>query len=189
MAETERGLMPPFPILLGIDEYNELPNDGKTYQIIDGVLYVNPAPVPRHQRVSKNLQFQLMLQLEKTGLGEIYNAPIDVILDKHTIVQPDLLFIRADRLNIVGEKNIQGPPDLVVEILSPSTRRTDVLIKSVSYARHQIPRYWLVDPAIDRIDAHLLADGSYRLEQTAQGAELLQPAGFPTLQLDLGAIF
>ena len=115
--------MPQGHFKLSLAEYLELPNDGKRYEILDGDLYATPAPVTRHQRISKKLQTALILALEETGLGEVYDAPIDVLFDEHSIAQPDIIFIRAERLKIIGEKRIEGPPDLVVEIFSPSTRR------------------------------------------------------------------
>ncbi len=177
------------PTLYDYEAYSALPSDGKIYQIIDGELYVNPAPAPRHQVVSANLHLSLMLQLVQTGQGKVLAAPIDVVLDERTVVQPDLLFIRTERLGIVGEKCIEGPPDLVVEILSPSTRRTDVLIKGPAFARRGIPHYWIVDPAVDRIEFHVLEDGAYRLDHTARHPETHAPAGFPGLSLALAEIF
>jgi Uma2 family endonuclease len=181
--------IPPGRIRLSIDEYMELPNDGKRYEILDGDLFVTPAPSPRHQKVSRKLQFFLMLALERPGLGEVYDAPIDVILSRHDIFQPDLVFIRRENLHIVGAKNIQGVPDLLVEILSPSTRRTDVLLKSRVYARFRVPAYWIVDPDIDRIELFELEGESYRAAQVASRPEVLRPAAFPDLEIPLDEVF
>src|SRR5262249_4930415 len=95
-----------------LDAYLELPDDGKRYQVLDGNLEVTAAPTPRHQKVSQRLESLLILELQNPGKGEVYHAPIEVIFDHYNIVQPDLLFIRSDRLSIVGEKSIQGAPDL-----------------------------------------------------------------------------
>jgi len=176
-------------IRLGIDEYMELPNDGKRYQIIDGVLDVTPAPNTKHQGASKKLEWSLITALEKTGLGYVFDAPIDVVLDPHNIVQPDLIFVRKERADIITVANIQGAPDLVIEILSPSTRRTDVLIKSELYARFGVPLYWIVDPDLERIETYRLVDKAYEQMQVATAPSILEPVGFPGLQIDLREIF
>ncbi len=181
--------IPPGPIKLSIDEYMELPNDGKRYQILDGVLDVTPAPNPRHQRVSRRLQWHLMEALERTGRGEVFDAPTDVILDRHNVVQPDLIFIPKDRLGIIGEKNVQGVPDLVIEILSPSTRRTDVLVKSEIYARFGVPHYWVVDPDIDRVEIYRLAGKAYQSVRTASAPAVLEHEDFPGLRIPLAEVF
>jgi Uma2 family endonuclease len=182
--------IPPGRFKLTYEEYAELPNDGKRYEIIDGDLYVNPAPVPKHQKVSRRLQLCLMLQLEEKGLGEVFNAPIDVVLDKHTIVQPDLIFIRKDRLEeLVGSKYIQGPPDLVVEILSPSSRRSDVLLKSRTYASFGVHSYWIADPDIDRLELFTLDNAGYMLQQQANAPDIVEPKDFSGLRVDLSDVF
>jgi Uma2 family endonuclease len=189
MTSAAVPIIPPGPIKLTIDEYMELPNDGKRYQILDGELNVTPAPNTRHQRISKRLERVLLFALEETGLGEIFYAPVDVILDGHNILQPDLVFVCKERMNIIGPANIQGAPDLVIEILSQSTRRTDVLVKSEIYARFGVPSYWIVDPEIDRIDLYNLASGTYQLAQTASAPSLLEPQEFPGFKLELREIF
>jgi Uma2 family endonuclease len=106
--------IPPGPFKLTVEDYMELPNDGKRYEILDGDLYVSPPSTPRHQRVSKRLLHSLVRALEEPGLGEVFDAPI--VLDEFTVAQPDLVFIAVDGVAVVGEKNIAGPPALVVEI-------------------------------------------------------------------------
>ncbi|MHB8879399.1 MAG: Uma2 family endonuclease [Myxococcaceae bacterium] len=181
--------MPPGRFKLTVDEYMELPNDGKRYQILDGELDVTPAPSPRHQKISRKLQVILMRALEETGLGEVYNAPIDVILDKHNVIQPDLVFIRKERMEMVGPKNIQGVPDLLVEILSPSTRRTDVLVKSRIYASFGVPSYWIVDPDLDRLELFRLEAGTYVSAGLYSSPAVVTPAEFPGLEIPLAKVF
>ncbi len=106
-------------------DYLELPDDGKRHEILDGELFVTASPLVQHQRVSKRIQRVLLRGLEDTGLGEIFYAPMDVLLDDHNVLVPDLLFVSRDRLEFVGEKYLAGPPDLVVEIASPSTGKRD----------------------------------------------------------------
>src|SRR5207245_9915804 len=100
-------------------DYVELPDDGKQYEILDGELFVSPAPVPRHQAVSRNLLLILGRFVADHRLGTIFYAPIDLILAENTIAQPDLLFIPAGRASILTERPDEGPPAPVDETLSP----------------------------------------------------------------------
>jgi Uma2 family endonuclease len=176
-------------IKLSLDEFLELPNDGKRYQILDGELDATPAPSLRHQRVSGRLYALLKQQLEDRGLGEVFATPVDVVLDRTNIVEPDLVFVSQARAGILTELRIEGAPDLIIEILSPSSRRTDVIVKSELYARFGVQHYWTVDPDIDRIEAFALAERSYKLVATAQSPrELVLEAPAP-LRLPLAEIF
>ncbi|MGH7898466.1 MAG: Uma2 family endonuclease, partial [Candidatus Binatia bacterium] len=139
MGSTSERL-PPGP--LTYEDYAELPDDGKQYEILDGELFVSPAPVPRHQRVSRNLLRVLDDHVRGHELGEVLVSPIDVILAPTTIAQPDLLFIRTGRGAIVTERAVEGPPDLVIEILSPSSNRKDRTTKAAVYARFGVAHYW-----------------------------------------------
>ena len=133
--------IPPGPIKLTYEDYVDLPDDGRRYEILDGELEVSPAPAPRHQSVSLNLLRILDRHVEERGLGRLYYAPIDVILAPTTIVQPDLLFIAAGRESIVTGKAIEGPPDLMVEIISPWSGRRDRVAKATLYARYGVRHY------------------------------------------------
>jgi len=176
MLPTPGPSIPPGPRKLSVDELEFLPSDCKRYQIMDGELDVTPAPSPRHQRISRRLQRLLEDGLAEGGRGEVFNAPIDVVLDRYNVVQPDLAFVSAERAGIVGEKAIEGPPDLVVEILSPATRRTDVLVKSELYARFGVAWYLIVDPEIDRVEVFRMAGRSYELLRVGQGPNELELA-------------
>src|SRR5436309_59662 len=134
--------IPPGPIKLTYEDYVDLPDDGKRYEILDGELEVSPAPAPRHQAVSRNLLFILHGHIHPRRLGSVYHAPIDVLLANTSIVQPDLVFIAAGRESIVTKRAIEGPPDLMVEILSPWSIRRDRVAKAALYARFGIRCYW-----------------------------------------------
>ena len=108
---------------LTYEDYLSLPDDGRRYEILDGELAVTASPTTLHQRVSRNLEFLLHREVQARGLGEVFDAPVDVILDESTVVVPDLAFVSKDRSSIVGERAIEGAPDLTVEILSASTER------------------------------------------------------------------
>ena len=130
-----------------------MPDDGNRYEFIGGRLYVTPAPVTRHQRISKRLEMGLMSILEDAGHGELFRAPYLVEFPgTGDRVQPDILFVSNERRGIVGEKQVTGAPDLVVEILSPSTAHRDRGVKLDLYARHGVWEYWIVDPEDDVVD-------------------------------------
>lgn len=153
-------------------DYAALPNDGQRYELIEGAIVVTPSPTTRHQRLSRRLLRAMMQALEDKGLGEMFDAPMDVVLDAHTVVQPDLLFITTTRADIIQDR-IHGAPDVIVEILSQSTRRTDVRTKRDLYARHGVCHYWIVDPDVDRIDVYILDGSTYRLAKSAESPDTL----------------
>lgn len=109
-----------------------MPDDGRRHEIVEGDLFVSPSPKPRHQRVVGNV-YTLVRRLQDTGEGVVYTAPFDVVLDRYTVLEPDVLFIRTDRLGIVTDENVSGPPDLVVEVVSEGTRNTDLGPKLRAY--------------------------------------------------------
>ncbi|MBN1960348.1 MAG: Uma2 family endonuclease [Deltaproteobacteria bacterium] len=104
------------PLILTYDDYLRFPNDGKRYEIFEGEVEMNPAPLVIHQRISRKLEFILLTYIEKNNLGEIFDAPVDVILSRTNVVQPDLVFVAKERSSIIAERGIFGAPDLVVEI-------------------------------------------------------------------------
>ncbi len=142
-------------------EYRHAPSDGYRHEVIDGEVYMNPAPSPRHQTVSRRLQFQLYGQIELKGLGLVFDAPIDVELARHDIVQPDIVVLIGPNEKLVTATRIRGVPDLVVEILSPSNRDYDVDLKKKMYQRVRVPEYWVVDPEACRVTQFVLRRGKY----------------------------
>ena len=122
-----------------------MPDDGRRYELLEGDLLVSPSPNRRHQRVAGNV-FALVRRLQDAGLGEVYSAPFDVAFDRYTVFEPDVLFVRAERLEIVTDRNVSGAPDLVVEVLSESTRDADLGRKLRAYGKHGVGEYWAVDP-------------------------------------------
>ena len=147
------------------DDYARLPDDGKRYEVIRGELYMSAAPRPLHQRVITRLSFYLEGFLEDTGLGTAYVAPIDVILPEKLgdPVQPDIIFIRRERLQIVEDLNIQGAPELVFEVLSPSNPAHDRSLKYELYERAGVQEYWIIDPHERTVEIHGLRGGAYEL--------------------------
>ena len=143
------------------DDYVELPDDGQRYEVIDGNLFVTPAPVFAHQLVSGELYDLLRGWAKRRAGGVVAYAPVDVVLANDTIVQPDLLWIAQERIrSIVGDR-VTGIPDLVVEILSPSTARRDRHKKSEVYARFGAREYWIVDPEKRSVEIRSLQGGAF----------------------------
>jgi Uma2 family endonuclease len=147
---------------LGYAEYAAIPNDGRRHEIIDGEHYVNPAPDLYHQAVSKRLQYQLYTKIELAGLGTVYNAPCDVQLFEHDIVQPDLLVVIKSRSRILTPTRVKGSPDLLVEILSPSSQQYDRKTKKKLYRRAGVCEYWIVDPSEQSVQQLILQRNRYR---------------------------
>jgi len=145
------------------EDYLHFPED-KRYEIINGEVAVAPSPDKMHQDVSRNLEFVLWEFVKKNDLGLIYDAPFDVVLSDIDVVQPDIIFISKEKEDIVTEKNIQGAPDLVIEILLPSSRYRDKKIKGKLYKKFGIKEYWLVDPKKKQITVACF--GSTKKEST-----------------------
>ena len=131
---------------LTVAEYKNLPETGPRYQLIEGDLYMAPAPNRFHQDISRNLQRALDRYLEKNPVGVLYNAPFDVYLTDTDVFQPDLLVVLNPNRSILTDAGAEGPPDLVVEILSPKTRQLDLVNKKRVYARLGIKELWIIDP-------------------------------------------
>lgn len=132
----------PHPAALTYEDYLELPNDGKRHEILEGEHHVTPVPSSIHQGVVTRLIFFFHLQVRG---GFVYTSPIDVLLSRFSIVEPDICFVGEERLSLVSERGIEGAPDIVVEILSPSTARVDETTKRQIYAKYGVGEYWLVD--------------------------------------------
>lgn len=170
-------------------EYLELPPDGKLYQIIRGDLYMVPAPTTYHQEVAINLASILWNHVKKTGWGKIYSAPIDVVLTSTDIVQPDIVGISKERMGIVKEMGVFGAPDLIMEILSPSTHSIDVKLKKSLYERHGVFEYCLVYPDEKKVECFLLRQGSYTGPKVYLKDEEAGVVSVPGLKINLGEVF
>ena len=168
-------------VILTYKDYEALPADGRRYEIHDGELSVTPAPSPRHQRVIGDLYAILRQHVKSGGLGEVLLSPIDCILSDISIVQPDLLYLDPGRGSLVSNRGIEGPPTLVVEILSPSTAEIDRSTKLQLYARHGVPYYWIVDPEARAVEAYVLSEGVYQLSARVAGSEPASLPPFPDL--------
>src|SRR5438552_14841510 len=130
--------IPPGPIRLTYEDYVDLPDDGRRYEILDGELEVSPAPAPKHQAVSRNLLWIVHGHVQERGLGSVYYAPIDVILTDTSIVQPDLVCLAAARASLVSRRGLEGPPHLALEMLSSCAVRRARIAKAALCARYGV---------------------------------------------------
>lgn len=121
-------------------------DDDRRYELIEGELYMVPAPNFQHQTISRDLGVVLWKFVKKNNLGTVLYAPFDVVLSESDVVQPDIIFVSKGRLNLITEKNLRGAPDLAIEILSTSTRERDKLIKKRLYMEYGVKEFWIVDP-------------------------------------------
>jgi Uma2 family endonuclease len=170
-------------VALTYRDYAALPDDGRRYQILDGELFVTPAPGTRHQIISMRLSTQLHAHVTAQGLGLVLAAPADVILADTSIVQPDIVFVATDRQAVVSARGIEGAPTLGVEILSPTTADVDRRRKRDLYARYGVPYYWIVDADARVIEMYRLTAGGYEPLARPAGATLVAAEPFPGLAL------
>ncbi len=168
-------------------EYQLFPDNGMRHEIIDGDHYMSPAPSTKHQTVSRRMQFQLYTQIELSGQGQVFDAPTDVELSPHDIVQPDLLIVLQRNIRIVSTKRIRGVPDLIIEILSDSNPDHDRVLKLEMYQRVSVPEYWIVDPEEEFVEAYVLTDGRLKLIGTQR--ESIQIATMLGFEVDLNQVW
>ena len=147
-------------IKLTYEDYASIPDDGRRHEIIDGEHYVNPAPSFKHQIVIARLISALYIHVERHALGIVVPSPVDVVLGRHDIVQPDIIFISHARTHLVTPANLQGAPDLAIEVLSMN-RNYDEQVKFALYERAGIPEYWIVDPFADTVRVFRLSNRGY----------------------------
>ena len=179
----------PGKIVLTYEHLIEMPNDRQRYEIVDGELYVTAAPSTSHQAAVTNLTAILVVHVRAHRLGRVFTAPCDVILEDTTAVEPDIIFVAEARKDIILPLHIRGAPDLVVEVLSRWTARTDREVKRQAYARHGIPYYWLLDPDRQVFTANALVDGEYREVAVARENEQISADPFPDLVIELSEIW
>jgi Uma2 family endonuclease len=175
-------------IKLTYEDYAKTPDDER-YELIDGELLMVPSPNRPHQWTVIHLGTRLIAFVEENDLGEVYFAPFDVVLSDTNVVQPDVIFVSRERLGIITHANIQGAPDLVVEVRSPSTAYRDLTIKRRLYAEHGVKEYWMVDPEARTVTVLLLRDGVFEEVGIYRKGQVLSSTTLSGFTLNLDEIF
>lgn len=163
------------------------PDDGLRRELLQGELLVSPSPRVRHQRIVGRLHAQIAAHIDEHGGAEVLLAPMDVVLSNITVLEPDLLIVADRQSDIVTEMNIQGPPALVIEVLSDP--RVDRIRKRDLYARYGVPEYWIVDPDADRVEIYRLEGDQFRKPEIIEPGEDLTTPVLHGLTIDLAKIF
>lgn len=175
----------PVDIRLNYEDYCLLPNDGKRYEIIEGELFVTPAPNFLHQTIVTNLIYFLSSFLRDHPLGRVLVSPFDVVFSQFDVVEPDILYVSNARASVLTEKNIQGSPDLVVEVLSQSTAKIDRTTKLKLYARFNVEEYWIIDPEGPSAEVYRRAKEGLDLAEKLAAKDSITSPLFPGFNLGL----
>jgi len=170
-------------------EYAALPETGPRYQLIEGELEMSPSPNLRHHRIEARIYGGLKDFVHLHKRGEVFYAPVDVILSDEDVCQPDVFYVSEPRKSILALEGVRGAPDLCVEILSPSNRNLDLETKRVVYARHGVIEYWIVDPENDSITIYRLQENSRTPLRILSSGDALETPLLPGFSLPLAAIF
>lgn len=170
------------------EDYCNAPED-KRYELHDGDLVVVPAPKEQHQDTVGTIFIALSLFVRRLKLGRVYVAPFDIVFSNHDVVQPDVIFVSNERAHVITPDNIQGAPDLVVEVLSPSTAHRDRTFKRALYARHCVGEFWMVDTNDRTIEVLLLGSDGYETGATYGAGKVLTSPTLTDFTLKIDDIF
>jgi len=180
----------PQPKLLTYLDYVKLtPPDNGNFELLNGQIYFIASPKPSHQRISLRLSYFLAACVIPNNLGEIFTAPMDVVFTEYDTFQPDLLFITKEILNIIGENKIEGSPDLVVEILSPSNDANEMSYKRHIYESKGVKEYWLINVEKQMLTLYKQIDNELRWQKDIQKNEVLKSEIIQGFELELSNIF
>jgi Uma2 family endonuclease len=174
---------------LTVENYKILPETGPRYQLIEGDLYMAPAPNRFHQDIAFNLEHILRTYLDAQPIGKAYHAPFDVYLDDYNVFQPDILVVLNDRLSIFTDAGAEGAPDFVVEILSPKTARLDRDNKRRVYATSGVRELWIIAPEKRQIEVYLLQENATAPAASYGEQDRFESQLFPGLTFDAAKIF
>ena len=174
---------------VGYADLESMPDDGRRYEIHGGELVVVPSPRLGHQ-IAVGEVFSVLRDYAREAGGVALVAPFDIVFDEFDVVQPDVLFFRAERVHLLQpDAETRHAPDIVVEVLSPSTATTDRGRKMRMFARYGVPEYWIVDPIAPRIEIHALENGEYRATQVAAGDATAESVVLPGLRFKAARVF
>jgi Uma2 family endonuclease len=171
-------------------DLDALPDQVVLRELLEGEIFVNPSPTPRHQMVLSNLADAVRAHVRVRRLGVAVQAPLDVVFDEHNVAQPDLLFVPARRARkLATAKVVDVSPDLVVEVLSPSTQSRDRSRKLTIYQQHGVKHYWILDPEERSLEEYVRRRGSFQLAAHLLGDATFEPTVFPGLVIDLDQVW
>jgi Uma2 family endonuclease len=171
-----------------VEDYERLP-EGAPYQLIAGELIMTPSPTPFHQSIVLNIASILSPFVIRNRLGKVFVAPLDVYLSDEDIYQPDLIFIRADHAHGIRKDKLRIIPDLVVEVLSPSTAYYDFTRKKEMYCTHGVQEYWIIDPEMETVEIMVKRGEIYQTEAIMKKPALLESAMFPGFSMKIEDVF
>jgi Uma2 family endonuclease len=174
---------------LTVEDYRLLPETGPRYQLVEGDLFLSPAPNRFHQDISGNIYFLLREYLEEHPIGKLYEAPFDVYLDPINAHQPDIVFVSRANYHLLTDAGVEGAPDFIVEILSPKTAFLDKKSKRKVYARSGVKELWLVDPDTRTIQVYFLDRDPERPAATHSEKDTFTSPHFPGLKIRGARIF
>jgi len=164
MDDERRQVMAVPATLLQLKNYEDLqaiPDDGNRYELIFGEIVMSPSPRARHQQTIADLALAMRQFAREHRLGDVYFAPFDVKFSNVSVVQPDIFFLSVTNIRRLTQLFVDGAPDLVVEVLSPSNRAVDLIKKAALYLNYGVPEYWVVDPESESITVNVNVDGQY----------------------------
>jgi len=191
MAWSDDVKVPSSAVKLTYDDFLLFPDDGKRHELIDGEHYVTPAPNVGHQWVAGNLFGVIWTHLQSHPIGVVFMAPLDVVMSRHDVVEPDILYVSNERREqVMTPLNVQGAPDLVIEVASKSTRKRDETIKRRLYERGG-SEYWVVDPEIEVIRIYRREGERFgrAIELSREAGDVLTTPLLPGLRIALSRIF
>ncbi len=171
------------------EDYLKLPDDRNRYEIINGELVMTPAPKIAHVEAISNLMRELTSFVKENKLGKVYTASCDVLLGEENVVQPDILFIAKANKKVITEDNVKGAPDLIIEVLSPTTAYYDLIEKKELYEKFGVKEYWIVDPKKQWVEIYVLEDKKYKLHQRVEKSGEIRSLIIKGFKLALREIF
>jgi Uma2 family endonuclease len=165
------------------------PEDGRRYELYDGEVFVVPAPIPRHQIAQQRTIAALEAHVAAHG-GFVVGSPIDIVFSEHDVLQPDVVFFKADRQHLVDlDAPIRHVPDLCVEILSPTTASVDRGRKMQMFARYGVPEYWILDPKAGCVEVYQLVEGAYSFVAAGKHDDRIESPSIAGLTIIASALF
>jgi Uma2 family endonuclease len=177
-------------IKMSAQQFMQLGEDppGVKLELVDGEIAVSPSPEPKHSFTDRKLSFILQGHIQANDLGALF-GDVDTIFGEFDVRRPDLIYFVKRRLRLVGEKAMEGPPDLCVEIISPSSSTTDRKAKFKQYEKGKVAHYWIVDPTAHTIEGYKLVNGKYRPTARGKDDDVIQLPPFADLDIPLSEIW